>query len=86
MLTDRFSAKARRFFVVAFDLVSALLLLLIGWRAIIYAMKLARMGQETPILVILIFPFVCVLAFGAIWAGLMLLVNFIDSVRGKGEL
>ena len=85
VLTDRFPAKARRFFTVAFDLVSALLLLLIGWRAVIYAMTLARMGQETPVLEILIFPFVCVLALGAIWAGLMLLVNFIDSVRGKTE-
>ena len=85
VLTDRFPAKARRFFRVAFDLVSALLLLLIGWRAIIYAMTLARMRQETAILEILIFPFVCVLAFGTIWAGLMLLVNFIDSVRRKGE-
>lgn len=85
VVTDRFPARARRFFSVAFDLVSALLLLLIGWRAVIYAKTLARMGQETPVLEILIFPFVCVLALGAIWAGLMLLVTFIDSVRGKTE-
>jgi len=38
------------------------------------------------------FPIICVphinhiVAFDAIWAGLMLLSNFIDSVRGKGEL
>jgi TRAP-type C4-dicarboxylate transport system permease small subunit len=85
VLTDRFPAKTRRFLSVVFDLVSALLLLLIGWRSVIYGMTLARMGQETPVLEILIFPFVFILAFGAIWAGLMLLVNFIDSVRGKAE-
>ena len=85
VVTSHFPAKARRFFIVAFDLVSALLLLLIGWRAIIYAMSEMHLRRETAILEILIYPFIFVLAFGAIWAGLMLLIKFIDSARGKGE-
>jgi TRAP-type C4-dicarboxylate transport system permease small subunit len=85
VLTSRFPARVRRFLAAGFDLVSALLLLLIGWQAIIYAMGVARMRQETQMLGIPFYPFICIMAFSTIWAGLMLLVNFIDSVRGKGE-
>ena len=85
VLVVRFPAKARRFFRVAFDLVSALVLLLIGWQSIIYAMSHGARYRESATLGIPIFPFVLIVAFGAIWAGLMLLVKFIDSVRGEAE-
>lgn len=85
VLVERFPAKARRFFRVAFDFVSVIVLLLIGWRSIIYAMSSGARYRETTALDIPIFPFILVVAFGAIWAGLMLLVDFINSVRGEAK-
>ena len=43
-------------------------------------------GLESQLLEIPIFPFIFIVAFGAIWAALMLLVNFIDGVRSKEKL
>ena len=85
VLVARFPAKARRLFRVAFDLVSALVLLLIGWQSIIYAMVQEARHQVTVMLGIPTFPFVSIVALGAILAGLMLLVKFIDSARGEVE-
>lgn len=78
-------AKVRRFLRLTCDFVSVLVLLLIGWRCIINALNQWDMGKESQLLEIPIFPFVFIVAFGAIWAGLMLLVNFIDGVRSKEE-
>ena len=78
-------AKIRRFLRLTWDFVSVLVLFLIGWRSIIHALNQLDIGRESQLLEIPVFPFVFVVAFGAIWAGLMLLVNFIDGIRNKGE-
>jgi len=78
-------ARIRRILRLTWDFVSVLVLLMLGWRCIIYAMSQFKSGRESQILEIPIFPFVAIVAFGAIWAGLMLLVNFIEGVRSKEE-
>jgi len=78
-------AKVRRFLRLTWDLVSVLVLLLIGWRSIINAFNQWNIGLESQLLEIPIFPFIFIVAFGAIWAALMLLVNFIDGIRNKEQ-
>lgn len=85
VLVTRFPVKARRFFRLAFDLVSALLLFLIGWQSVIYAMGHGARFRESATLGVPIFPFILIVAFGTIWAGLMLLADFINSMRGEAE-
>ena len=79
-------AKVRRFLRLTWDFVSVLVLLLIGWRSIINALNQWNIGLESQLLEIPTFPFIFIVAFGAIWAALMLLVNFIDGVRSKEKL
>ncbi len=86
VLVARFPERVRNFLRRAFDVVSSLVLLAIGWQSIVYALQQQRMHAESQILDIPIYPFIFVVAFGAIWAGLMLFVRFIDAVRGKEEL
>ena len=85
VLVSRLPAKTRQFFRIAFDFVSAVVLLLIGWQSITYAMHLWDVQNVSPTLDIPVYPFVVIVALGAILAGLILLVNFIDSVRGEGK-
>jgi len=85
VLVSRLPAKARQFLRLIFDFVSAVALLLIGWQSITYAIRLRDAQNVSPTLDIPIYPFVLIVALGAILAGLILLVNFIDSVRGEGK-
>jgi len=85
VLTSRLPAKTRQFFRLTFDFVSAVVLFLIGWQSITHAMDLRDMQRVSSMLDIPLYPFVFIVALGAILAGLILLVNFIDSVRGEGK-
>lgn len=85
VLVSRLPAKPRQFFRLTFDFVSAVVLFLIGWQSIAYAMHLRDVQNVSPTLDIPVYPFVFIVALGAILAGLILLVNFIDSVRGEGK-
>jgi len=85
VLVSRFPEKVRRFFRLAFDFVSAILLLVISWRSIVYAIHEMNVHHTSEMLDIPIYPFVFIVAAGAIWAGFMLLVNFIDSLRGEAK-
>lgn len=85
VVTSRLPAKTRQFFRLTFDFVSAVVLFLIGWQSITYAMLLWDVQRVSPMLDIPLYPFVFIVALGAILAGLILLVNFIDSVRGEGK-
>lgn len=84
VLVARFPEKVRGFFTKAFDLVSALILLLIGWQGFVYAIKERAQHHESPMLDVPLYPFVFIVALGALLAGIMVLINFIDSVR-KGK-
>jgi len=85
VLTSRLPAKTRQFFRLTFDFVSALVLLLIGWQTITYAILLWDVQRVSSMLDIPLYPFVFIVALGVILAGLILLVNFINSVRGEGK-
>lgn len=85
VVVSRLPAKTRQFFRLTFDFVSAVVLFLIGWQSITYAMLLWDVQRVSPMLDIPLYPFVFIVALGAILAGLILLVNFIDSVRGEGK-
>ena len=85
VLVSRFPAKTRQFFRLTFDFISSVVLLLIGWQSITYAVDLRDMQLMSSMLDIPIYPFVFIVALGAILAGLILLVNFVDSVRGEGK-
>lgn len=85
VLVSRLPAKTRQFFRLTFDFVSAVVLFLIGWQSITHAMDLRDMQRVSSMLDIPLYPFVFIVALGAILAGLILLVNFIDSVRGEGK-
>lgn len=85
VLVSRLPAKTKQFFRVAFDFISAVVLLLIGWQSITYAIDLRYLQLVSSMLEIPIYPFVFIVALGAILAGLILLVNFVDSVRGEGK-
>jgi TRAP-type C4-dicarboxylate transport system permease small subunit len=83
VLASRLPEKTRQVLRLIFDFVSALILLLIGWQSITYAMDLRAVRLESAMLEIPIYPFVFIVAVGAILAGLILLVGFVDSVRGE---
>lgn len=85
VLVSRLPAKTRQFLRLTFDFISAVVLLLIGWRSITYAMDLQDLQLVSSMLEIPIYPFVFIVALGAILAGLILLVNFADSVKGEGK-
>lgn len=85
VLTSRLPAKTRRFLMLTFDFISALVLFLISWQSITYAMDLRNAQRVSSMLDIPLYPFVFIVALGAILSGLILLVNFIDSVRGEGK-
>lgn len=85
VLVSRLPAKTRQFFRLTFDFISSVVLLLIGWQSITYAMDLRDLHLVSSMLEIPIYPFVFIVAIGAILAGLILLVNFVDSVRGEGK-
>ena len=85
VLVSRFPAKTRQFFRLTFDFISSVVLLLIGWQSITYAVDLRDMQLMSSMLDIPIYPFVFIVALGAILAGLILLVNFVDSVRVEGK-
>jgi TRAP-type C4-dicarboxylate transport system permease small subunit len=85
VLVSRLPAKTRQFLRLTFDFISAVVLLLIGWQSITYAMNLRHLQLVSSMLEIPIYPFVFIVALGAILAGLILLVNFVDSVRGEGK-
>lgn len=85
VLVSRLPAKTRQFFRLTFDFISAVVLLLIGWQSITYAMDLRDLQLVSSMLEIPIYPFVFIVALGAILAGLILLVNFADSVKGEGK-
>jgi TRAP-type C4-dicarboxylate transport system permease small subunit len=85
VLVSRFPAKSRQFLRLTFDFVSAVILFLIGWQCIIYALRQQELHAETEMLNLPLYPFIFIVALGAIWAGLMLLLNFIESVRGEAK-
>jgi TRAP-type C4-dicarboxylate transport system permease small subunit len=85
VLVSRLPAKTRQFFRLTFDFISAVVLFLIGWQSITYAMDLRDAHRVSSMLDIPLYPFVFIVALGAILAGLILLVNFVDSVRGEGK-
>jgi TRAP-type C4-dicarboxylate transport system permease small subunit len=85
VLVSRLSENTRQVLRLTFDFISALILLLIGWQSITYAIYLRAVRLESAMLEIPIYPFVFIVALGAILAGLILLVNFVDSVRGKSK-
>jgi len=86
VLVARFPEKVRLILRCAFDFVSAVILLLIGWQSIIYAMQQHDMNAISMILDVPLYPFIYIVAFGAILGGLMLFVHFVNSLRGKGEI
>jgi len=85
VLVSRLPAKTRQFFRLTFDFISAVVLFLIGWQSITYAMDLRDAHRVSSMLDIPLYPFVFIVALGAILAGLILLVNFVDSIRGEGK-
>ena len=85
VLVSRLPAKTRQLLRLTSDVVGAVVLLLIGWRSITYAMHFWEVQGVSATLDIPLYPFIFIVALGAILAGLILLVNFIDSVRGEGK-
>jgi TRAP-type C4-dicarboxylate transport system permease small subunit len=85
VLVSRLPEKTRQVLRLTFDFVSALILLLIGWQSVTYAMDLRDAQRASSMLDIPLYPFVFIVALGAILAGLILLVGFVDSVRGEGK-
>lgn len=85
VLVSHLSAKIRQFLRLIFDLVSAVVFFLIGWQSISYAIKSRNLHQASPILDLPIYFFIFIVALGSILAGLILLIIFIDSIRGKGK-
>jgi TRAP-type C4-dicarboxylate transport system permease small subunit len=83
VLVSRLPEKTRQVLRLTFDFVSALILLLIGWQSIIYALDLQAVRLESAMLEIPIFPFVFLVALGALLSGLILLIHFVDSIRGE---
>jgi TRAP-type C4-dicarboxylate transport system permease small subunit len=83
VVVSRLPEKTRQVLRLTFDFISALILLLIGWQSINYAIDLQAVRLESAMLEIPLYPFVFIVALGAILAGLILLVNFVDSVRSE---
>lgn len=81
IITSHFPLKVRRVLNVIADFIGMGLLLTIGWRCILYAMQLKESGQESVMLDLPLYPFISLVALGAICAGCMLLVSFIESVK-----
>lgn len=78
-------SRFKRVMTLAWDAVSIIVLLLLGWQSILYAMRLARNGTVSAILDIPQFPFVIIVAIGAIWAALMMLCNFVRDCGEKAK-
>ncbi len=85
VIMSRIPGRFKRIMVLIWDFVTIVVLFLLGWQSILYAIKLANTKTETQMLDIPVYPFVIIVAFGAIWAGLMLYCNFINSCREKAE-
>lgn len=85
VLVSRLPVKTRQVLRLTFDFISSVVLLLIGWQSITYAVDLRDAHRVSSMLDIPLYPFVFIVALGAILAGLILLVNFVDSVRGEGK-
>ena len=85
VLITRLPKKALKWMRSVWDFASAIVLLLLGWRSIVYALSMRDLGKYTEMLEIEYYPFVLIVAAGGIWAGLMLLVNSIYTARGKEE-
>ena len=76
-------AGFKRIMMLVWDAVTVIVMFLIGWRSILYAIRLVKNNTVSSMLDIPQYPFVIVVAFGAIWAGMMLLCNFIRDCRKK---
>ena len=85
VLISRFPPKVLKWVRAVWDFASALVLLLLGWRSIVYALNMRDLGKYTEMLEIEYYPFILIVAAGAIWAGLMLMVNSINTARGGEE-
>jgi TRAP-type C4-dicarboxylate transport system permease small subunit len=81
IITSHFPVKARRVLNAVADFISMILLFAIGWRSIIYGFQLRESGQISVMLDLPFYPFIFLIAFGAICAGFMLLVSFIESIK-----
>jgi len=81
-LASRFPPRVWLVLGSIFYFASAAIVGLIAWRGIWGGIEMWRVGEETGVLQILIFPFLWVLAFGTAVLFLKLLVDFISFLLG----
>jgi len=81
VLTSRFP-EAQRIIDIVTDFISMVVFALIGWQSILQAAFIRDIGKVTGILGIPYYPFLYVVAFGSIMAGILLLINIINFVIG----
>lgn len=80
VLVSRFPPKIQTITNRVTDFITVVLFGLIGWRSIIQATLVRDIGHVTGVLEIPLYPFLYVIAFCSIMAGLILLVNLINSM------
>ncbi len=83
VIMSHLPAKFKRVMMLTWDAVSIIIMFMIGWRSILYAIKLAKTNTVSSMLDIPNYPFAAIIAFGALWAGLMMLSNFVRDCRER---
>ena len=85
VLISRFKPNVQKKFVVVTDSLSVFLFGLIGWQTIVQGIHIRDIGQVSGLLGIPYYPFLLVVGFGAILAGLALLARLINFMTGEAK-
>jgi len=85
-LVMRFSPKAQALVGAINALVAAALFGIITWQSLLYALDLLKKGQVTPTVQLPIYPFVFGIAAGCGLLALVLMVEFLHSLRRFRDL
>jgi TRAP-type C4-dicarboxylate transport system permease small subunit len=80
-IIEGFSARVRRFVGLLSDFLMLVLFVPISWQSIIYIIDEFESNLTSPVLYIPVYPFVGVLAFAFLVLALILIEQFISSLR-----
>lgn len=85
IIISRLSRKTRMIVNMITQLLALVLFSLVSWRNIDQAINVKANGTTSSVLLIPVFPFVYVFAFGCALLSLVLLLDFIESILGVSE-
>lgn len=81
LFTSRFPRRTRAIVDSVVGLLGLIVTLLMTWQTCIYIVILQKSQVASTVLLIPIFPFVAIVAFGVAFFGVVLLLHFLEFVR-----